>query len=101
MAAPGYELPMRSKRPQYELPIAGSAWTRGAGHPAGIYFLEGRCHVAAWSSAAEQDLVARGALRIADLHFDPDPRETGRGSGPVRALRPHAAIGRFVAAGEN
>lgn len=83
---------MRKKRPEYELPIPGPAWTRGAGHPAAVYYLAGSCHFVAASSPGEDELVGRGGIRIATVRFDRDtPRHLP--PGPVRAL-PHAEAAR-------
>lgn len=77
---------MRRKTARYELPIPGHAWTRGAGHPAGIFHLEGRCHFAALSSPAEADLVSRGAFRFATVRFDAGPA-AGADGAPLQPVR--------------
>lgn len=82
----------------YEFPIPGPAWTRGTGMVAGVFLLEGRCHVAAEESPAERDLLERGALRVAILHFGSDPREGSRPGQSVRILGRGEAVERFSGA---
>ncbi|MDB4951262.1 MAG: hypothetical protein JWM27_3911 [Gemmatimonadetes bacterium] len=65
---------------------------------AGIFLLDGGYRVAAFGSRAERRLVDDGALLVAHLRFDRDPREgpyTGAGVEPV-AVRDVAR--RFAAA---
>jgi hypothetical protein len=61
---------IRREKAEYELPVEGVAWTRGAGHPAGIYLLDGRCHFVAIGSPAEALLSERGAVHVANVAFD-------------------------------
>ncbi len=72
---------IRREDPEYEIPIDGVAWTRGSGHPAGMFLLEGRCHLVALGSPAEELLVERGAIHFASVTFGP-PAAT-----PLRAVR--------------
>lgn len=83
----------------YEFPIPGPAWTRGTGMVAGVFLLEGRCHVVAQESPAERDLLERGALQVAILHFGSDPREGSRAGQPVRVLGHAEALERFSGTG--
>ncbi|HEV2131128.1 MAG TPA: hypothetical protein VGR27_08495 [Longimicrobiaceae bacterium] len=88
---------MKFDSPDYAFPIAGSAWTHRVELGAGIYYLDGGTHVAGHGSAAEYDLLQRGALLVARLHFDQNPyegRQTGR---TVRALNVREAALRLVA----
>jgi hypothetical protein len=82
---------MSYEKPEYELPIAGVAWTRGAGHPAGVYLLRGRCYFVALDSPAERVLVEKGALHMASVRFDPDPLEKPHANRSVRLVEPAAA----------
>lgn len=54
----------------FEVPVAGSAWITSVDQGAGIYFLEGRTHVAGHDTPAERALRARGALLVALIRFD-------------------------------
>jgi hypothetical protein len=87
---------MKHKPTHYEFPIAGAAWTKGAGHPAGIYHLDGRIHFAAHQSPAEAALRERGALLVASVRFDRDPLEAAHPGHPVRPLGAHAALHRLA-----
>lgn len=82
---------MKRKKPQYEFPVAGVAWTKGAGTPAGVFFLDGRCHLVAESSPAQDELLAQGALHIATVRFDGPVVETTFPGRPVRNLPAHFA----------
>jgi hypothetical protein len=69
---------------------------------AGIFLLRGGCHVAAHGSRAERGLLEAGALLVAHLRFDADPREgryTGGGVQPVLPRR--AALQAAAAASGN
>lgn len=57
---------------------------KGLGACAGIFLLEGRYHVAAHTSPFERRLRERGALHVANLFFEPDPREEAALSGGFR-----------------
>lgn len=61
---------IRREKAEYELPVEGVRWTRGAGHPAGLFLLDGRCHMVALGSPAEEVLVERGAIHFASVTFD-------------------------------
>jgi hypothetical protein len=69
--------------PKYEHPVDDINWTAGVGQPAGVYWLDGQSLLAAHESAAEQYLLARGAILVATLRFDQDPLETVHRSGRV------------------
>jgi hypothetical protein len=77
---------IRREKPEYELPIDGVAWTRGSGHPAGMFLLGGRCHLVALGSPAEELLVERGAIHFASVTFEPPPMATSEPR-PLRLVR--------------
>lgn len=89
---------MKFDSPEYEFPIAGSAWTHRVELGAGIYYLDGLTHVAGHGSAAERDLLQRGALLFARLHFDQNPYEGRQPGRTVHALSVREASLRLVAA---
>lgn len=68
-----------------ENPIRDVERIGAPGRPAGLFWLHGRCRLAAHGSAAEERLLGSGAVPIATLRFDRDPRE-GRGEGPVQRI---------------
>jgi hypothetical protein len=86
---------MKKDEPDYELPIAGSAWSTSVELGAGIYFLDGRTHVAGHRSPAERALLERGALLIASLRFDRDLIERAHPARPIRVLDLREALHRF------
>lgn len=92
---------MKPKSFKYEFPLPADAWTKGAGHPAGIYLLEGEVHVAAHQSGAERRLLESGALLVANLRFDRDPLEAGHPGRPVRPVEPRTALRRLTRAERN
>lgn len=68
---------------------------RGEGLRAGIFLLDGRCHVAAHGSPAASRLRERGALHVANLVVDPGTADRAALSGgsspeapPAPELRP-------------
>lgn len=63
-------------------------WTAGVGRPAGIYWLGGRCVMAAHGSQAEARLLGFGAVLVATLRFDPDPVERVHRRGAVERVEP-------------
>ena len=70
------------------------AWADGVLPQAGMYFLEGQCHVASLTSTAERRLLERGALLVAVLTFDGSGPEAPIAAGTDRLLgelRPLAA----------
>ena len=79
-------------RHPYEFPYLDVAWTRGGDPAAGIFLLAGRCHMAAYDSPAARALVDNGALHIAGVRFDADPRERSHATRPVRRVRAEAWI---------
>lgn len=83
-------------RPQQAVPLPSSAWAYGLHQGAGIYFLDGACHIAAHRSPAETALTERGALLIAVLRFEPEPLDGARPGQRVDALRSEAAAERFA-----
>jgi hypothetical protein len=62
--------------------------TPGSLPRAGIFLLDGGYHVAAHGSRAERRLLEDGALLVAHLRFDADPRETRYTGGGVQPLLP-------------
>jgi hypothetical protein len=54
---------------EYEFPIDHFAQREKADAPAGVYLLDGRWHLAAHDSLAEDRLLERGALLVATLTF--------------------------------
>jgi len=79
---------MKYEKAEYEIPIDGVAWTRGAGHPAGVYLLAGRCYFVAVGSPAEDVLVDRGALHMATVRFDQDELERSHRRREIRLIAP-------------
>jgi hypothetical protein len=66
---------------------------------AGIYLLDGGSHVAAFGSRAAQRLAADGALLVAQVGFDGDPRERAYPGGtlvPLTTLRANRVSGQRV-----
>lgn len=74
---------MQSQRSHYEDPHLAVAWAPGGLPRARMYLLEGRTHVVAQQSPAEQQLVERGAFPVADLTFDAPVQQ-----GPGATVRP-------------
>lgn len=90
---------MEYRKPSYEYPIEGVAWTRGSGHPAGVYLYAGRFHFAALGSPAQEELTARGALYVATVRFDEEELERGYRERPLRRLGAGEAVRRFPPGG--
>jgi hypothetical protein len=88
---------MSSIRHPYEFPFLDIAWSRGGDRAAGIFLLEGRCHIAAYDSSAARSLVERGALHVAGVRFDADPHERSHRNRRVRVLTPGALLRRMEA----
>ena len=86
---------MKSDSTRHEDQVVSFAWTGGCGGGAGVFLLEGRCHVAAHRSHAERQLVERGALLVATLRFDRDPAEGSHPERAVRTLPSREAAARF------
>ena len=72
----------KREKPKSELIVRQIAWSRGSDQPAGIFWLEGRCVMAGHGTAAESGFLEAGAIPVATLAFEPDPRE-GRRPGAV------------------
>ena len=87
---------MRQIRPEYEFPIEGRAWTQGTLPSAGIFFLDGDCHIVAQNGPAALELEERGALLIALVRFDGDSVERAAPGRPVHSLDLHEAVARFA-----
>lgn len=87
---------MRPIRPDYEFPIEGRAWTQGALPSAGVYLLEGDCHIVARHGPAALELESRGALLFALVRFDADPGEARPAGRSVRSLDVREALTRFA-----
>jgi hypothetical protein len=64
-------------------------WTAGVGRPAGIFWLDGGCVMATHDTAAEERLLARGAVLVATLRYDADPLETVHRRGSVERVAAH------------
>jgi len=62
--------------PKYEFPIDDIARRQRADASAGVYLLDGRWHLAAHDSTAEDQLVGAGALLVATLTFTVPARPT-------------------------
>jgi hypothetical protein len=89
---------MNHLKPDYELPIEGVAWTRGSGHPAGIYLHQGRVHFAALGSPAAEALDERGALHVANVRFDA-PAPVLPSSTRIVRLDARSVLARFAGGG--
>ena len=76
-------------------------WTAGAGQPAGIFWLAGRCVMAALGTAAEDRLLDLGAIPVAILRFDRDPVETVHRTGRVERLHVALASREYQQSGSN
>jgi hypothetical protein len=70
----------------YEFPVYEIARHRGTGPEAGLFHLAGRIHFAAYGSEVARELVERGAVHVARLCFDRDPRERSHAWRPFRAI---------------
>ena len=90
---------MQSHRTHHIDPAADIAWTPGGTPTAYLYLLDGRTHVVAHRSLAEQRLLERGAFPVAMLSFEPPvagPRTTETDSETrVDPLKPADAVSRF------
>jgi hypothetical protein len=84
----------RYEKPKYEYPIHGLNWTSGVGQPAGVYWLDGECIIAAHWSDAEQYLLGVGAILVATLRFGPDPLERSHAGRCVQKVEPRELIAR-------
>jgi hypothetical protein len=89
---------MKPESQNHEQPIAESAWISSVELGAGIYFLEGRTHMAGHSTPAERSLLARGALLVASIRFDRAAHEAFLPGHPLRELDVREALNRFLAA---
>jgi hypothetical protein len=87
---------MKFEKPEYEYPIQDLKWTGAIGHPAGLYWLDGRCIIVAHDSPAEHWLLARGAILAATLRFDADPLERSHRGRDVVAFDDAAALRHFA-----
>lgn len=61
---------MKSIKLEYEDQSSALVWAEGVGGRAGIFLLDGRCHVATERSPAERRLRESGAIHVATLTFD-------------------------------
>jgi hypothetical protein len=86
---------MKPESVDFESPIAGSAWITSVELGAGIYFLEGRTHVAGYSTPAERALLERGALLVASIRFDRELLESSRAGHTVQTLGTFEAVRAF------
>lgn len=76
-------------------------WTAGVGRPAGIFWLGGRCVMAAHDSAAEERLLELGAVLVGTLRFDADPLETVHRTGQVERMSASHASREYLLSGSN
>lgn len=76
-------------------------WTAGVGQPAGIFWLAGRCVMAAHESAAEDRLLGMGAVLVGTLRFDGDPVETVHRCGTVERISAERARREYLTSGAN
>ena len=76
-------------------------WTAGAGQPAGIFWLGGRCVMATHGTAAEERLLDLGAVPVATLRFDDDPIETVHRTGRVERMLVNRASREYQPSGPN
>lgn len=86
---------MKYEQPKYEFPVEWRDWCTGAGQPASVLWLAGRTWLAGIGSRAEQALLARGAVPVAVLRFDPDPLETVHTSGIIDPVPPRVLLERL------
>ena len=89
---------MRQIRPDYEYPIEGRAWTSGGLLTAGVFFLDGDCHIVSRHGPAALDLEERGALLVALVRFDRGASEGTPPAGSIRPLDLREAVARFARA---
>lgn len=93
MLKPGFALLKKDDvSPKYEHPVDDINWTAGVGRPAGIYWLAGRSVIAGHGTAAEQNLLDRGAVLIATLRFDADPLERSHAGRIVERVHPGVLV---------
>jgi hypothetical protein len=76
-------------------------WTAGVGRPAGIFWLGGRCVMAAHDTAAEERLLELGAVLIGTLRFDADPVETVHRRGRVERMSAARASREYMMSGSS
>jgi hypothetical protein len=92
---------MDSPVPKYVFPYQIPAFATGAPPAAGVYYLDGRCHVAGETSHEEADLLERGALRIATVRFDGGGGEVVPPDRVLRSMDLREALSRFPTAAPN
>jgi hypothetical protein len=92
---------MDSPVPKYVFPYHIPAFATGAPPVAGVYYLDGRCHVAGELSPQEADLLERGAIRIATVRFDGGGGEVVAPDRVLRSMNLREALFRFTAAVAN
>lgn len=76
-------------------------WTAGVGQPAGIFWLGGRCVMAAHDTAAEEHLLGLGAVLVGTLRFDADPIETVHRTGRVERIGASRASRDYLLSGSS
>jgi hypothetical protein len=91
----------RPEDPGFEYYQDDINWTAGAGRPAGIFWLGGRCVMAAHESAAEDRLFELGAVLVGTLRFDADPLETVHRTGQVERMSATRAGREYLPSGSN
>ena len=92
---------MEYRPPKYLFPIPGTAWSQGVGQPAGVFYLDGRCHFATHDSPAAERLLEQGALLIGRVRFDAEPSEGRRLGLALETIRPARQLRRFALLGRN
>ncbi|HSJ08824.1 MAG TPA: hypothetical protein VK928_02895 [Longimicrobiales bacterium] len=91
----------RPEDPEWEQHEDDINWTAGVGRPAGVYWIDGRSVIAAHGSPAEDHLVDQGAVLVATLLFEPDPRERVHRRGRVERVRAADAARDMLTASAN
>jgi hypothetical protein len=90
-----YQARMDSIAPKFVVPYQIPSYARGVPPAAGVYFLDGSCHVAGERTAFESHLVERGAVLIATVRFDGGGGEVVPPGGLLRAIDLREALARF------
>ena len=86
---------MPSHRTHHIDPAADIAWTPGGAPTAYLYLLDGRTHVVAHRSSAEQRLLDRGAFPVAVLSFERPSVPEPVNDVTIRSLGPPEVVSRF------
>ena len=83
-----YNPPMRDERPgtSHVLDVHDYQIASAPGQPAGIFWVDGQILMAAHDSPREAVLLARGAILVGTLRFEPDPLEASHPGRDVRRI---------------